>query len=296
MDPRPRRILTLDGGGVRGTYQAQILDLLCEEKMNVYDLIVGVSAGALNGILAAQQTCTHLEVFSHPHCQEICRKSILDKVAGRVQPWPIYSAAGKKRVIQTYTSAPRFGDLKIPTAVVCYSINDRYPQVFRSWQDSNESTVDLALATSAAPVFYPAHRYKDRWYIDGGVAINNPACLGFALGKELFPGEELRVLSIGTGDTPNIQLDTEKLDEWGSIQWVTKGLFNLFTYSPSQYSDEVCSILFPGQYLRIEDDTLGSIEPDDSSLDSYQRMIAAGKATFARVSSQIRKFWSLESP
>lgn len=284
-----RHILSLDGGGIRGTYQAKILDYL-REKGCSFDLIVGVSAGALNGIIYSQNTCKNMDVFSSEHCKSICNKSLLDRLVGRVQPCPVYTATGKLRVVTKYTSALRFGELKTPTAIICYDVESRYPRVFKSWEDTSESTIDIAMATSASPVYYPAHRYRNKWYIDGGIAINNPSALAHALGVQMFPGDIIKVLSIGTGDTPDIDMSKEHLDEWGSIQWVTKGLFNLFVNSPSQYSDEVCQILLGDRYLRVEDDQIGEIEADDSTDDSYRRLIMAAEKSIVKDGDTILRF------
>jgi patatin-like phospholipase/acyl hydrolase len=286
----PKRvILSLDGGGIRGAYQSYILDKLRASKIK-FDLIVGVSAGALNGILYSQQKAKCLEVFSQENSEKICSKSLFDKVFNKVQPCPIYDIAGKKEVIVNYTTALKLGQLPTPMAVIAYDVNGRYPRVFKSWVDTDDSTIDVALATSAAPVYYPAHKYKGRWYVDGGIAMNNPSLLAYSLGKELYPGDELFLLSIGTGDCPDVDLGNKDLSKWGSIQWIIGGLFQLFVNSPSQYSDEVCQTLIGEKYLRLEDDTIGELETDDSSKQSYDRIISAAERTWSISGEKILAF------
>ena len=46
------RVLTLAGGGLRAAFQVPILEALLSE--HAYDLIMGISAGAVNGVYAAQ--------------------------------------------------------------------------------------------------------------------------------------------------------------------------------------------------------------------------------------------------
>jgi uncharacterized protein len=289
-----RYILSLDGGGIRGSYQAMILDYLKENGCS-FDLIVGVSAGALNAILYSQNTCKNMEVFSSEHCKVICNKSILDRMIGRIQPFPVYDSSGKLKIITKYTTTKTFGMLPIPVAVICYDVEARYPRVFKSWEDKEESTIDIAMATSAAPVYYPAHKYKNRWYIDGGIAMNNPASLAHALAVQMFPGDIIKVLALGTGDTPDLDLSKEHLNEWGSIQWLTKGLFNLFVNSPSQCTDEICQILMGANHLRIEDDKIGEIECDDSTNESYNRIMQASKKTIEQEGMKILKFLGITS-
>lgn len=42
-------------------------------------------------------------------------------------------------------------------------------------RDGRERMVDVALATSAAPTYLPAHELRGLQLIDGGVVANNPS-------------------------------------------------------------------------------------------------------------------------
>ena len=67
------------------------------------------------------------------------------------------------------------------------------------------SAVDAALATSAAPTYFPAHEINDRGtFIDGGLWANCPAMVGLTeavayLGYNL---DEVRLLSVSTTSVP----------------------------------------------------------------------------------------------
>jgi hypothetical protein len=66
--------------------------------------------------------------------------------------------------------------------------------------DLHRYVVDVALATAAAPTYFPAHSIKDvAALIDGGVWANNPTGLAAveAVGVLKWPGDSLRILSIG---------------------------------------------------------------------------------------------------
>ncbi len=62
--------------------------------------------------------------------------------------------------------------------------------------------VDVALATSAAPVYFPAACVDDHRLIDGGVWANNPSVVSIAEAVSMLeiPLEAIRVLNIGTID------------------------------------------------------------------------------------------------
>lgn len=64
----------------------------------------------------------------------------------------------------------------------------------------NHQIVDVAMATSAAPLYFPAWPIGDDKYIDGGVVQNNTCNINLALAKALKPtGKRHCVLSLGTG-------------------------------------------------------------------------------------------------
>lgn len=269
-------ILSLDGGGVKGLYQSVILDAL-KEKGIVFDLIVGVSVGALNGIVYNQGTFTLKEAMSLEDLRKCCDKSILDRLVGALQPFPIYDGKGKTENVRKYLTTTTFGDFKTPMAVLTYDIGMRYPKVFKTWEDKEDSTVDIASATTAAPIYYPAHEYKGHWYVDGGISMNNPALLAYGLAKDLYPEDEIFILSIGTGDCPDVDLSGKHPDKWGLFEWIKNGLLSLITNTPSQYTDEVCQSLLKEKYMRIEDDSIGEIEIDDTEKSTYQRILSAGE-------------------
>ena len=41
--------------------------------------------------------------------------------------------------------------------------------------------IDLMLMSSAAPSYFEQHEYKDKYYIDGGLAMNSPSMYNFSL-------------------------------------------------------------------------------------------------------------------
>lgn len=85
--------------------------------------------------------------------------------------------------------------------VLCSNLN--YP----GFSAQNELVTNVALATSAAPVYLPSLVVNNTGagrlngtYIDGGVYQNNPASLGLTLGQMIKPNANRAcVLSLGTG-------------------------------------------------------------------------------------------------
>lgn len=65
--------------------------------------------------------------------------------------------------------------------------------------------MDVALATSAGPTFFPTHRLlTGKPLVDGGLFANNPVGLAVveAIGVLEWPKESIKVLSLGCTSTP----------------------------------------------------------------------------------------------
>ncbi len=76
--------------------------------------------------------------------------------------------------------------------------------------------VDIALATSAAPTYFPPHLIEERYFLDGGIVSNNPdlETLRFLTSVLSRPVESSMILSVGIRGQPgrcNPDLDTRNL-------------------------------------------------------------------------------------
>lgn len=253
----PIRILAVDGGGVGGIIPARILDRLTATHPNVVaraDIVAGTSTGGLIALgLACGKTPAQL-------CDVYLRqaKNIFSHTNRRFEvEWPVlakYRPAGLREAATEIAGTNRLGDLTVPhvfipvTAVHRPDKSHRPAGVFLStafrltgddalekYASAQWSCVDVALATSAAPTYFPAHRvkspdpkYPGDWICwDGGVVANNPslAAVGevFRLdqavrmsGAREHQGDspDVRVLSLGTGYRDKI---IEAAD-WGLLE------------------------------------------------------------------------------
>lgn len=69
---------------------------------------------------------------------------------------------------------------------------------------ADRSVVDVGLATSAAPLYFPPASVNSHTMIDGGVYVNNPVTLAYSVAKKMFPGvARFCILSVGTGVAHN---------------------------------------------------------------------------------------------
>ena len=213
------RILSLDGGGIKGTFTASVvanLEAMLGGRVAPYfDLITGTSTG---GIIA-------LALGVGLGGDEILRfysdkgPSIFPSIgmhrravyAARHLFRPKHSSAVLKKHLVDVFGDKRLGESTTRLVVPCFDCNAGRVQLFKTAhhrrlvQDFKVPVVDIALATSAAPTYFSAFTAKDgQSFLDGGVWANCPILVGLLEAiylLEINPAD-IDVLSIGTTDAP----------------------------------------------------------------------------------------------
>ena len=240
----PYRIMTFDGGGVRGSLMATLVKRLVTEFPNLLsqvDLFAGTSTGSVVALTLASGNSadTLVDFYSVENLRFAFSPAHFNLFR------PKYDNKHFKKLLEThFPGNPRLGDLKYKLLAPSFKIDDKKrgiwrPVFFHNYPDSThlaDLVVDVALRSAAAPTIFPSHQE----YIDGGMMANNPstAAISYALGHgQPPPGiEDVRVLSIGTGLSPSIiQRDTK---HWGVVQW----MLNPFHSPP----EPLLNVLFDG--------------------------------------------------
>lgn len=311
---RKFRILSIDGGGIRGILPGQIL--VAVEKIlqelsgratarlaDVFDLMAGTSTG---GIL----TCCYLTPkpggkrprFSAQQAVDLYLKrghEVFDlsfwqrvRSAGGLSDEK-YSATGLENALADYFGDSKLQDLLRPSLITAYDIENRKAHFFRQHRAKKSSRYDfrvkdVARATSAAPTYFEAAQVKsidNTTYalIDGGMFANNPTLCAYAEARNR-PGrptaKDMLILSIGTGVVEKpYPYDLAK--DWGALEWIKpaldimmSGVSETVDYQLKQIYDAVNR---PNQYLRITPQ-LGEASPelDDVSPENLIRLRDAG--------------------
>ncbi len=241
----PYRIITFDGGGVRGSLMATLVKRLVDQFPNLLkqvNLFAGTSTGSVVALtLSSGRSAEALvDFYSIANLKSAFSPSHFN--------WfrPKYNNAHFKELLESHFPGNlRLRDLKEHNFMApAFELdnkkrNDWRPVFFHNFPDSHhldDFVVDVALRSAAAPTIFPSHQ----GFIDGGMMANNPstAAIAYALGHaQPRPHlEDLRVLSIGTGLTPTIV--KEDTSRWGVVQW----MLNPFR-SPSE---PLLNILFDG--------------------------------------------------
>jgi patatin-like phospholipase/acyl hydrolase len=213
------RILSIDGGGLLGTLPASFLAAIEEQTKqpigNFFDLIAGTSTGGIIaiGLGMGMRASEILDLYVEQG------PIIFGQVYGRFGNWVRRRHRFARSLIRAKYNPAHLkaaltdilGDKKLcdstrrllipawnPTARDVYIYKTPHHERLRT--DYRVLAVDVALATAAAPTYFPRHFSEhDVGLLDGGVWANNPIAIAVveAISMMNWPGHELCVLSLG---------------------------------------------------------------------------------------------------
>jgi hypothetical protein len=272
------KILSLDGGGIRGVLSATILkqvETTIQEKTGqklheYFDLISGTSTGS---ILAAAIACQmNVQQMIEFYLQE--GKNIFLQSVREPRKWrKISQAFGsnvlypheqgeqglakilQKKLIHPELGSPKISEIDRPHILIpaydVYSRNTTWftnnPPDSKAWYDNIELW-KICTASASAPTFFPPYKlpYNEEQslpHIDGGVSANNPALVAIAHALLIEKQKKLQlsdiaVLSIGTGNTTR-PYNYEDIKEWGQVGWAGH-LPDMFMNPAAQNSETIC--------------------------------------------------------
>ncbi len=231
-----RRILSIDGGGIKGVFAASFLasleDVLGENIGNYFDLIVGTSTGGILALgLGMGYSATQMVGFYEKSGSEVFAGRRLFRFL-RQLGFSKYGQASLKTALENKFGAKKLGD-SIKRLVIP-SLNLETGEVYiyktahhaRFERDYKQSVVDVALATAAAPTYFPTHRSSSGIpLIDGGVWANNPIGLATveAIGVLGWSRDELKVLSVGC-TVPPLGINLGRKWGLGIAYWALKSI------------------------------------------------------------------------
>jgi hypothetical protein len=247
-----KKILSIDGGGVRGLIPALILAEI-EKKTGksiatMFDLIAGTSTGGIialglacnDGHGAPKFSAADMVDFYTRYSNDIFSSSVWKKLrsaGGLIDEKYTYETL--ERLLKTYLGDATLGTALTKVLISSYNLEHRSPFFFKSWRDESRNIPmwKAGRATSAAPTFFePAVvsapvdpplaspegstlEQGEFALIDGAVFINNPAVSAYAEARRVFTDDhDFLVVSLGTGEMTNPILYKDAKD-WGKAEW-----------------------------------------------------------------------------
>ncbi|HUU44939.1 MAG TPA: CBASS cGAMP-activated phospholipase [Acidobacteriota bacterium] len=268
------RILALSGGGVRGLFQAKYLEKL-EEHLGApihrhFDLIAGTSTGAINALVIASGSSPKVLVNLYRHHAPII---FSPRFLTGIREGPRYDNAKLREPLNEILGAMTLGDIETRILITATSVESFSSKVFSTLPgcgvvDSKLAAVDVALASAAAPTYFdPVSPTGDaRSFVDGGLWANSPATVA-VIYAHLFaqvPYDQMRLLTIGTGDFPEGSLRDHLIKLRPVSINAVQTIFEMMFASQVSFADECAvKLLGPNNVIRISCDLGAPIPLDD---------------------------------
>lgn len=273
------KILSLDGGGIKGLYAAKLLAQI-EEKIGksigeYFDMISGTSTGGLLALgITREIPCGQLARFYEEHgplifpyenwilrkwrwVSQVCLGTKYDNAKLR---------AALKELLGDYQT---MNDANHLMCIPSFNVTKGRPSVFKKpfgqyHRDGRFTMMEVALATSAAPTYLPAVAIENDQYIDGGIFNNNPSMIAYTEAMDHF---------IGTG-----RENTPDGIEYESISLLSIGL-------PSQLIGEKPFISTKRSFLKWKHKLLGTAMTGADYITGYQvkKLVELGGGRYYRL-------------
>lgn len=333
------KILSIDGGGIRGIIPAKILTLAEEELKRTgkqivrigdyFDLVCGTSTGGIIAIGLALGMPAHeilslyrdnaKKIFPHQSKHKIVGKILFKKeLYERDILKQLLSDAYDKYAGET---PAHLGHCLTRVCIPAYDANRGMMHVFKTshhpqlTRDYQIPACDIALSTSAAPVYFDSydfeyklknatesHRYNSM--IDGGIMANNPTLIGYteAVHSLHIPMSDISILSLGTGN----RMFKDNPQKMAGRYWLYHKkplpLYDLISSAQADYTDNLMKFYQKGlgvggeqnfKYFRLQhsfdnDTVIGMDASDKQSIETLENI---GQSLFSDNHTQIMDFF-----
>lgn len=263
------RILSVDGGGVRGVIPTVIAQRVCREPglegwFEEVDLVAGTSTGGLIALaLAAGIDLQTVRDLYEQRAAKVFADSFLDDIRdlGKILGAD-YDVGNLRRELREVFGERTLDDLGKRVLIAAFDLDNEdatartwKPKLFHNFpgpdSDGQQLAYKVGTYTSAAPTYFQS----EDGYIDGGVFATNPTMCAVAQTQDArIPDDEradlheLRVLSLGTGRSLTY-VEGQSLD-WGYLQWV-RPLIELMLDGTNGIAHYQCGQLLGDHYFRL---------------------------------------------
>lgn len=271
------RILSFDGGGIRGLIPLLYIKNLLKvypDFLDKIDAYAGTSTGGIIAIMLASNIPidTIIDLYVNKG-KDIFSDSLLDDVGDLFGlKGAQYNQEKLKHIAWNLLGNDTLGDLKKKVLIPTFCLDNKLsygrswcPRIYDNFDDKykDEALWEIALKTSAAPIYFPS--YKN--YIDGGMIANNPSmCILAECIKQDY--KDVKLISFGNGEYKKY-INKENIN-WGLIQWAPH-LINIIMDGGLSLTDYQCQQILKDKYLRIQPEMIKEFKLD--GVDEIPEMI-----------------------
>jgi predicted acylesterase/phospholipase RssA len=252
-DRTPFKILALSGGGFLGLYTAQVLALLEEQAGQplgrCFDLLAGTSIGGLLALALAYEVPMHrmvtlfvergTEVFSDRGLPGGAMSRLLD--LSRSVMGPKYTGEALRRALNDELGDVCLKDALHPALVTAVDVHTCGTKVFKtphaaaSKGDGPLRATDVALASCAAPAYFPSVKVGERLFADGGLVAVAPDQVALHEAEHFMGVDPARISMLSVGTATAHYRPREGVDEdAGAVGWLSDGRLILTLISAQQ--------------------------------------------------------------
>src|SRR3954471_21281342 len=298
------RILSVDGGGLRGLVPARLL-LDLEERLekltgerrplaDYFHLFAGTSTG---GLISLGLTARDPDDPGRPSMDAEKLVSLYRDRAATIFPprfrllrmlrgmfFPKFSNRGLRRVVEEEIGASPLSEALRDVVITAYDMTAHRPRYLKRWsagkaERPDPTMADAAIATASAPTYLPPWELGGKALVDGGVFAANPtvAAVAESLKRESDPPapvalDDLFVVSLGTGYFPATYAP-RRLRAWGALAWIRprgsepallRAMLDGQTASADHWADALLNRGPEPRYYRIESELASDYEMDDA--------------------------------
>lgn len=297
------KILSIDGGGIRGILPGVILTRLEEKLQNqsgdesvkiadFIDLLAGTSTGGIlslaylipddkNRPLLSAKDAVNLYLDRGDEIFDVNLGQKLKSGFGLTDEK--YSADELEEALQDTFQDKMLSDLLRPCIISSYDIRNAKPHFFKQHKSNNKiynyKIKDVARATSAAPTYFEAARVKNELgtpyaLVDGGLFANNPTMVAYSEARTMkFPdkinyptAKDMLIISIGTGSQSQ-SYSYKKVKDWGLVNWV-KPIIEIMMSGNSSATHYHLTQIFDTLTKQYDKSCYHRLEPEVISADS----------------------------
>jgi predicted acylesterase/phospholipase RssA len=307
------KILSLDGGGIKGIYTAELLRH-CEEKLaggeplaRYFDMIAGTSTGGIIALgLGIGISTTEITSFYRDDGRKIFpplptgRWGKFRQLAGWASGPKLAHEELEKALKERFTDRT-LGEAEPRMVIPAFMMPKTEIAVFKTdhHEDFRNDHITpiwrVARSTSAAPTYLKGHEHEEsgRIFIDGGVWANNPAMVALvdALTAYDLAADQIDVLSIGTGNAP---FSLSNSGVFAGL-WAWREIINAAMFlTTDNATAQVKLLLGPDRCLRLEPkDDDATVQMDDYD-DAFRRLPGLAERDFASARDTIVRFFAEE--
>lgn len=213
------KILSIDGGGIKGVFPAAYLAEVEKRFLGGasiaqhFDLVAGTSTGGIIALgLAHGMTGQQAQdIYTKRGKTIFPAKRGIGAVLqfGRWIRKPKHDQQVLKDQLLEVFGSTLLDEAKVRLAIPSFEGRHGEPYIYKTphhpdyKRDRHEKMAHVALHTAAAPSFYAGVENDGYVMVDGGLWANNPVMIALVDALACFdvPVENIRILSIGTGDS-----------------------------------------------------------------------------------------------